>query len=62
MRGAVILWGCFHRRGGGDEAEIQRLGHTVAYLPDAGHWVHTDNPAGLLRVIAPSFGGAGVPR
>ena len=48
-------------RGGGDEAEITRLGHSVAVLPDAGHWVHTDNPAGLLALIAPSFGAARPP-
>ncbi|GAQ82053.1 hypothetical protein KFL_000990020 [Klebsormidium nitens] len=25
-------------------------------LADAGHWVHTDNPEGLFRILAPSFG------
>lgn len=24
-------------------------------LPDAGHWVHVDNPQGLLDMIAPSL-------
>ena len=24
-------------------------------LPDAGHWLHVDNPSGLLRMVAPSF-------
>jgi pimeloyl-ACP methyl ester carboxylesterase len=33
----------------------------VAYLPDAGHWVHTDNPVGLLDIISPSFGATRVP-
>lgn len=37
------------------------MGHDVAVLPDAGHWVHTDNPTGLLDVIAPSFGATGDP-
>ena len=30
----------------------------VHLLPDAGHWVHTDNPEGLLRILAPSLGSA----
>eukprot|EP00897_Mesotaenium_endlicherianum_P004059 jgi/Mesen1/3681/ME000202S02768 len=28
-------------------------------LEDAGHWVHTDNPDGLFRILAPSFGSSG---
>lgn len=50
------------RWGGGDESEIQRLGHRVSLLPKAGHWVHSDNPAGLLDIIAPSFGVSAVLR
>eukprot|EP00197_Chlamydomonas_leiostraca_P007015 CAMPEP_0202858464 /NCGR_PEP_ID=MMETSP1391-20130828/988_1 /ASSEMBLY_ACC=CAM_ASM_000867 /TAXON_ID=1034604 /ORGANISM="Chlamydomonas leiostraca, Strain SAG 11-49" /LENGTH=353 /DNA_ID=CAMNT_0049537387 /DNA_START=225 /DNA_END=1286 /DNA_ORIENTATION=+ len=46
------------RWGGGDEARISALGHRVHVLPDAGHWVHTDNPLGLFDILAPSFGGA----
>mmetsp|Transcript_6801 Transcript_6801/g.19638 ORF Transcript_6801/g.19638 Transcript_6801/m.19638 type:complete len:391 (+) Transcript_6801:344-1516(+) len=44
------------RWGGGDEARIRELGHTVDMLPDSGHWVHTDNPQGLLDILSPSFG------
>ncbi len=25
-------------------------------LPDAGHWVHVDDPAGLAELLSPSFG------
>lgn len=44
------------RWGGADEARITSLGHRVHLLPAAGHWVHTDNPQGLLETLAPSFG------
>jgi pimeloyl-ACP methyl ester carboxylesterase len=44
------------RWGGGDEARIRALGHGVHELPRSGHWVHTDNPAGLFDILAPSFG------
>lgn len=43
------------RWGGSDEARIQALGHAVHELPNAGHWVHTDNPGGLFHILAPSF-------
>ncbi|KAL4450579.1 hypothetical protein ABPG77_000935 [Micractinium sp. CCAP 211/92] len=43
------------RWGGSDEARIRALGHVVHELPNAGHWVHTDNPAGLFHILAPSF-------
>ena len=40
------------------EAELERLAHAAAdgrildhLLPDAGHWLHIDNPAGLLRIM-----------
>lgn len=44
------------RWGGGDGARITQLGHHVHLLPDSGHWVHTDNPQGLLDILSPSFG------
>ena len=44
------------RWGGDDEEGIRACGHQVHLLRDAAHWVHTDNPEGLLRVLAPSFG------
>lgn len=44
------------RWGGSDEARIRALGHAVHELPNAGHWVHTDNPGGLFHILSPSFG------
>ena len=46
------------RWGGADEARIRSLGHSVHVLENSGHWVHSDNPAGLLDILAPTFGGA----
>lgn len=43
------------RWGGTDEANIRALGHAVHELPNAGHWVHSDNPVGLFHILAPSF-------
>lgn len=40
---------------GKDEERIRAAGHGVHLLADAGHWVHTDNPAGLFEILAPSF-------
>jgi pimeloyl-ACP methyl ester carboxylesterase len=45
------------RWSGKDQDLIKALGHDVHLLRDSGHWVHTDNPAGLFDIIAPSFGG-----
>jgi len=28
----------------------------VHYLHNASHWVHIDNPEGLLEILEPSFG------
>lgn len=36
-------------------AEAGRIRSHV--LPAAGHWLHADNPAGLLDLLAPHFGG-----
>lgn len=44
------------RWGGGDAERIRALGHAVHFLEDAGHWVHTDNPKGLLKIMKPAFG------
>lgn len=43
------------RWSGSEEADIRRLGHRVHVLPESGHWVHADNPTGLLKIIQPSF-------
>ncbi|MEZ4319071.1 MAG: alpha/beta hydrolase [Myxococcota bacterium] len=32
-------------------------GVTLHELPDAGHWLHVDNPDGLLAMLAPTFAG-----
>ena len=45
------------RWGGGVEDRLAALGHGV-HPVDAGHWVATDNPSGLLDALAPSFGAA----
>ena len=44
------------RWAGGDEERIAALGHRVHLLRESGHWVHADNPSGLLDILAPSFG------
>ena len=39
-----------------DEARIATLPRVQLHtLPDAGHWVHADNPDGLLAILAPAF-------
>lgn len=45
------------RWGGPDEGLIKSMGHGVHLLKDSGHWVHTDNPQGLLKLLAPAFNG-----
>ena len=47
-----------------DESVVDRLhelGAEVHVLEESSHWVHTDNPEGLLRMMAPTFqrGGRG---
>jgi len=44
------------RWAGADHHRIERNGAQVHLLEDAGHWVHTDNPEGLLRIMKSSFG------
>ena len=41
---------------GSDARRIEALGHRVHLLADAGHWVHTDNPRGLLDIMRMAFG------
>ena len=41
------------------ECDVTRwtvLGHRVHLLKNAGHWVHTDNPEGLYRILSSSLG------
>ena len=40
----------------GDVARMTDTGARVHFLRDASHWVHIDNPEGLLEILAPSFG------
>lgn len=44
------------RWSGGTAERIKALGHAVHLLRDAGHWVHTDNPRGLLDIMGMAFG------
>jgi len=39
-----------------DIARIGSYGGRVHYLANSSHWVHIDNPEGLLDILAPSFG------
>ena len=39
----------------GDVRRIGDAGAGVHMLSDSSHWVHIDNPDGLLRILAPSF-------
>lgn len=38
-----------------DESRITSTGASVHLLKDSSHWVHVDNPDGLLEILAPSF-------
>ncbi|CAN1147753.1 Putative esterase/lipase HI_0193 [Linum perenne] len=40
-----------------DIASEEGGGVEMHVLEDAGHWVHTDNPDGLFRILSPSFQG-----
>lgn len=42
------LEGLANRQGDGSEGKV-----SVHVLPNAGHWVHVDNPKGLLEIMAP---------
>ncbi|CAG9462176.1 unnamed protein product [Pedinophyceae sp. YPF-701] len=39
-----------------DQEVIERHGHKVHLLRDAGHWLHTDNPEGLFQLMTQSLG------
>lgn len=45
-----------YKWGGQDEERIRALGHSVFMLRNAGHWLHTDNPSGLVDILRPTFG------
>lgn len=36
--------------GDGSEGKV-----SVHVLPESGHWVHVDNPKGLLEIVAPKI-------
>ncbi|EIE20026.1 alpha/beta-hydrolase, partial [Coccomyxa subellipsoidea C-169] len=38
-----------------DVERLKAYGHRVHHLPQAGHWLHADNPDGLLEILAPTF-------
>lgn len=39
-----------------DVGRITRSGARVHLLPNSGHWVHIDNPEGLVEILATRFG------
>jgi pimeloyl-ACP methyl ester carboxylesterase len=39
-----------------DQDLITRYGHAVHLLKNAGHWLHTDNPEGLFKIMKVSLG------
>lgn len=41
-----------NRGGDGDGSEGK---FSIHVLPNSGHWVHADNPKGLLEIIAPKL-------
>jgi len=43
------------RWAGADHHRIESTGASVHVLKNAGHWVHSDNPDGLLRIMQSSF-------
>ena len=43
------------RWAGADHHRIENTGANVHVLKNAGHWVHSDNPDGLLRIMQSSF-------
>lgn len=44
------LEGVANRQGDGSEGNV-----SVRVLPNSGHWVHVDNPKGLLEIVAPKI-------
>lgn len=47
--------GSTFRWAGPDRARLEALGHRVHVLRNSGHWVHTDNPQGLVELMAETF-------
>lgn len=45
-----------------DVARIKATGAGVHPLADSSHWVHIDNPTGLLEILAPTFQRQGAKR
>jgi hypothetical protein len=43
----------------GRSPDGSRRGRVVRHPIEAGHWVHVDNPRGLLSILDPFFGGGG---
>lgn len=44
------------RWSGDDEDNLRHYGANVHLLQAAGHWLHTDNPEGLFRIMSSAFG------
>jgi len=47
--------GSTFRWAGPDRDRLERLGHRVHVLRNSGHWVHTDNPQGLVELMSETF-------
>jgi pimeloyl-ACP methyl ester carboxylesterase len=47
--------GSTFRWAGPDRERLEALGHRVHVLVRSGHWVHTDNPQGLIELMAETF-------
>jgi pimeloyl-ACP methyl ester carboxylesterase len=47
--------GSTFRWAGPDRERLEQLGHRVHVLVRSGHWVHTDNPQGLIELMAETF-------
>lgn len=56
----AITGGRSHYVADADQAEIRALFPAVRFatLPDAGHWLHVDDPAGFIAAVAPFLDGA----
>lgn len=47
--------GSTFRWAGPDRDRLDALGHRVHVLRNSGHWVHTDNPQGLVEIMSETF-------
>jgi esterase len=56
----IVLAGAGARWSAADRRRLLAAGSTTVHLlPDAGHWVHVDDPQGVLRALGATLGSAG---